>query len=72
MDNLLTGSGVNPSSFKSLFPIHVFDVSKQSERLIEGIVYLTVRMEFSANVSANTQAYALGISVRILKFKSDG
>ena len=72
IDNLLAGSGVNPSAFKSLYPIYVFDVSKQSERLTEGVVDLTVRMEFSANVPANTQAHALGISDQMLKFKSDG
>ena len=33
---------------------------------------LTVRMEFSANVPANAQAYALVISERMLKFESDG
>ena len=72
IDNLLTRSEVNPATFKSLYPIHVFDVSKQSERLTEGVVDLTVRMEFSTNVPANTQAYALVISDRMLKFKSDG
>ena len=63
---------MNPSSFKDLFPIHVFDVSKQSERLTEGVVDITVKMEFSAAVPANTQAYALVICDRMLKFKSDG
>ena len=58
---------MSPATFKSLYQIHVFDVSKQSERLTEG-----VRMEFSANVPVNTQAYALVISDRILKFKSVG
>ena len=72
IDNLLAGSGVNPSAFKSLYPIHVFDVSKQSERLT-GVVDLTVvRMEFSANVPENMQAYAIVIRDRMLKFKSDG
>ena len=37
IDNLLAGSAVNPSAFRSLYPIHVFDVSKQSERLTEGV-----------------------------------
>ena len=37
-----------------------------------GVVDLTIRMEFSANVPANMQAYALVISDRMLKFKSDG
>ena len=63
---------MNPTAFKSLYPIHIFDVSKQSERLTEGVVDLTVRMEFSANVPVNTQAYALVISDRMLKLKSDG
>ena len=69
MGNLLTGSGVSSPSFKSLYPIHVFGVSKQSERLTEVVVDLTVRMEFSAAVPANTQAYAPVISDRMLKFK---
>ena len=67
-DNLLAGSAVSPSTFKSLYPILAFDVSKQSGRLAEGVVDLTVRMEFSANVPANTQAYALVISDRMRKF----
>ena len=50
----------------------MFDVSKQSERLTEGVVDLTVKIEFSENVPADTQAYALVISDRMLKFKSDG
>ena len=72
IDNLLAGSAVSPVAFKSLYPIHVFDVSKRSERLTEGVVDLTVRMEFSANVPANTRANALVISDRMHKYKSDG
>ena len=58
IDNLLPGSVVSPAAFKSLYSIHIFDVSKQSE----GVVDRTVRMEFSANVPANTQSYDLVIS----------
>ena len=71
IDRLLAGSAVNPIAFKSVYPIHVFDISKQSERLT-GVADLTVRMEFSVAVPANTQAYTLVISDRMLKFKSDG
>ena len=56
IDNLLAGNQVNSVAYKALYP---FDVSKQSDRLAEGVVDLTVTMEFSANVPANTQAYAL-------------
>ena len=69
--NLLAGNAVNPIAFKSLYPIQVFHVSKQSERLA-GVVDLTIRMEFSVAMPANTQAYALVISDWTLKFKSDG
>ena len=72
IDNLLTGSGVSSPTFNSLYPIHVFEVSKQSERLTEGVVDLTVRVEFNVTVPANARAYALVISHRMLKFKSDG
>ena len=41
--NLLAGSAVNPDVFKTLYPIHVFDVSKQSELLTEGVVDLTCK-----------------------------
>ena len=37
IDDLLAGSQVNPVAYKALYPIHVFDVSKQSERLTEGL-----------------------------------
>ena len=72
--NLLAGSALSSPAIKSLYPILVFDVSKQSERLTEGVVDLTVRMEFGANngAPANTPAYALVINARMLKFKSDG
>ena len=71
IDNLLVGRGVSPVAFKTLYPIHVFDASKQSQRFT-GVVYLTVRMEFSDNVPANMQDYDLVISDQMLKFKSDG
>ena len=72
IDSLLAGSDVNSSVFKDLFPLHVFDVSKQNERLTEGVVDITVKMEFSAAVPTNTKAHALVICDRMLKFKSDG
>ena len=59
IDNLLAGNQVNPAAYKALYPIHVFGVSKQSERLTEGVEDLTVKIEFSENAPANTQVYAL-------------
>ena len=70
LNNLLASSQVNPATYKALHSIHMFDVSKESERLTEGVVDLTVKMEFSANVPPDTQA--LVISDQMLKFESNG
>ena len=72
MDELISNSNINPVDYKTLFPLFVFDVSKQSERLKNSITDITIKAQFSVNVPANTQAFALVISDRILKFASDG
>ena len=61
MDPLISGSA-----------LFVFNVTKQNERLNQGVVDITVEMQFSVNVVANTKAYALIISDRRLKMQSDG
>ena len=72
IDPLIAGCGVNPNEYKELFPLFIFDVSKQSERLNQATVDITVKMNFSANVAGATRAYALMISDRRLKLMSDG
>ena len=72
IDWLVTSTGVDPLSYKELYPIFVFDVSKQSEQLQQGIVDITVEMAFGANIPDKPIAYALIISDRKLKFQSDG
>ena len=72
MDPLVSGTALHPNAYKELTPLFVFNVSKQSERLNLGVVDITVEMQFSANVAANTRAYALVISDRRLKLQSDG
>lgn len=64
--------GINPSNYKSLFPMMVFDVSKQSERIKTEAVNVNIHAKFNAAVPANTQAYAVVITDRVLKFQSDG
>jgi len=34
MDELITGSNISPVDYKNLFPLFVFDVSNQSEKLV--------------------------------------
>ena len=72
IDSLVGGTQVNVAAYKSLFPIIVFDVRKQNERLKIGVTDIQVRLEFRAAVPANTIAYSLIISDRFYKISSDG
>lgn len=72
MDPRHSNCNITPNDYIDLYPLFVIDVSHQSERLKESTVDIQVRAEFERNVPANTQAFALVISDRILQFESDG
>ena len=72
MDELISNPNINPADFKSLYSLFLFDVSKQSERLKYSTTDIQIKMHFSRNVPANTQAYAVIISDRLINFQSDG
>jgi len=72
MNDLITHSNVAPTDFKDLYPLMVFDVSKQSERLKSSVVDVQIKATFTAAVPANTEAFAVVISDKMLQFQSDG
>ena len=72
MDELISNPNINPADFKSLYSLFLFDVSKQSERLKYSTTDIQIKMHFSRNAPANTQAYAVIISDRLINFQSDG
>ena len=72
MDELVSNSGINPQDYKNLFPLYLFDVSKQSERLKTSVSDIHIKAFFNANVNPNTMAYAVIISDRLFHFVSDG
>ena len=72
MDELITGSTISPMDYKSLFPLFVSDVSKQSEKLKSSVVDVQIKAIFNEAVPAGTQAYAVVISDKLLTFQSDG
>ena len=72
IDSLVGGTQVNVAAYKSLYPIIVFDVRKQNEKLKTGVTDIQVRFEFGAAVPVNTTAYAVLISDRFYKLSSDG
>jgi len=72
MDELISRSNISPIDYKTLYPLFVFDVSKQSEKLKSSVVDVQVKTIFNEVVPAGTQAYAVVISDKLLTFQSDG
>ena len=72
MDELISSPNINPTEYRNLYPLFLFDVSKQSEKLKYSTTDIQIKMHFSANAPANTQAYAVLISDRLINFQSDG
>ena len=72
LDPMISGTFMDPLTYKTLFPIFYFDVSKQSERFDQSVVDITVRMRFGDGLPSNVVAPALIISDRRIVFKSDG
>jgi hypothetical protein len=58
--------------YRFLYPLLIFDVSKQSEKLKNSVTDIKIRATFEENIPENTKAYALVLSDRILKLQSDG
>jgi len=58
--------------FKTMYPILVFDVSRQSERLKNSVTDIKIRMNFSKAIPVATKAYGLILSDRHLKLEADG
>ena len=72
MDELVSNCGINPPDYKKLFPLFVFYVSKQSEKLKTSVSDIHIKATFNDNPPANTMAYAVIISDRLFHFISDG
>lgn len=71
-NSLVGGTQVNFASYKTLFPLFVFDVRHQSERLKSGVVDMQLKFSFRQAIPQNTHMYAVIISDREYKFTSDG
>ena len=71
MDELISNPNITPSDYRTLYPLFLFDVSKQSEKLKYSTTDIQIKMHFSARVNQYTQAYAVTISDRLINFQSD-
>ena len=72
MDELVSNPNISPIDFRSLYPLFLFDVSKQSEKLKYSTTDIQIKMHFNPGLDADTQVYAVIISDRLINFQSDG
>jgi len=72
VEELISSPNITPADCKKVFPMSVFDVSKQSEKLKISTIDIQIKAQFSANIAANTEAFAVVISDKKLIFQSDG
>ena len=72
MDELVSNCGINPKEYKTIYPLFVFDVTKQSEKLKTSVSDIHIKASFGNNPGNNTMAYAVIISDRLFHFVSDG
>ena len=66
LHELITQSKITPSDYKTLYPLFTFDVSTQKEKLKSCVADIQLKANFTENVPANTRAFALAISDKIL------
>ena len=72
VEDLISSPNITPADYKELFPMFVFDVTKQSEKLKNSVTDIQIKTQFLANVAENTEAFAVVISDKPLIFQSDG
>ena len=72
VEKMISDCSIDGDDFKNLFPLFVFDVSRQMDKLKASVVDVSIRMEFGIAIPAATNAFALTISDRKLKFQSSG
>ena len=72
VSDIITQPNLTALNYRHICPLFVFDVSKQSERLKSTVLDVQIKATFNSNVSAGTQAFAIVLSDKLLRIKSDG
>ena len=72
INELISNPCISTYEYKNLYPLFLFDVSKQSERLKYSTTDIQVKVTFEGNPNAGTEGYAVIISDRLINFQSDG
>ena len=65
VEDLISNPNITPADYEELFPMFVFDVTKQSEKLKNSVTDIQIKAKFSENVAANTEAFAVVIAIKV-------
>ena len=71
-NSLIGGTQISYKDFKSLFPIVVIDVRRQSEVIKYGNADIEVSLDFDQPVPADTHMYIIMLSDSLYQLASDG
>ena len=72
INELISNPCISAYEYKKMYPLFLFDVSKQSERLKYSTTDIQVKVVFDGNPNPGTEGYAVIISDRLINFQSDG
>ena len=72
MNELISNPNFTPAEYRNLYPLFLFDVSKHRKKLKYSTTDIQIKMDFNENVPADTQAFTVTISDRLINFQSDG
>ena len=72
INDLISNPCISAYEYKNLYPLFLFDVSKQRERLKYSTTDIQVKVTFDGNPGPGTEGYAVIISDRLINFQSDG
>ena len=64
MSELISNPNLTPAGYKTLYPLLLFDVSKQSKKIKYSTTDIQIKADFNANVDAGTVVFAVTISDR--------
>ena len=56
VEKIISDCSIDVDDFESLYPWFVFDVSKQMDRLVSSNVDISIKMEFTDAIPAQTDA----------------
>ena len=72
INELISNPCISAYEYKNLYPLFLFDVSKQSERLKYSTTDIQVKVTFKDPPDLGNEGYAVIISDRLINFQSDG